>query len=754
MKLFKRIIRKIAPLAASALMLGSTIGFAAAADLATFPQPYVSSAGVADVAIVIGADAAAQDTIAATDIQSSLVVPTGAGTTTTVSGGEVKDIPLGYNLNDNNYGWSSAITDSDVPSLFDDNVHIAIGDVSDDYAVHEEVVFANGLAIRTGLNLTTPSDDYKDKPFLALDQKAITYRYVFDESVKKGNYLSNASTDEPVTLDILGKHVEITAADKTNGDDLTALVGDKFTLAEGESKDVGGKTVTLLQVGSDGSINVDVDGESKIVGSGNTKTIGGLRVKNHARIYSTATGAVGRATIIAGSKTSDTFNSGDEFIGEDEDDPDWIWQLSNLNGADDSGKPKINVTWDQVWTDSDEVLYEGDSLTLPGGYVTIKLDGLTEGVWRDFVIKSTSTELRNSTGGNDGGGEEWNTSSQKVLMIEALNSDQNGFKLPSSGVASSCAGKETDKIFLYGYKNNDNKGAHKANVSVYWWDHDNPGKSPKWCGTVGNSSANKMTVTVQHEDATFNLDIAIPAGNTFSNAKIEGQVRLVLGRGEQQYVNLTINTTANGFEYGFGTKDGNAQSGDVRVAGSMGPGYKDVGTWEDNTLTVDGLKIYDPDEWGDSNKFKFGIPRDENTDFRANVEVYGPGATTTTTGTQFTKAPSATFLDTQIDTVKDRNIISVGGSAVNRVSAKILGLTYPTYGGDQAWQDATGVTGEGQALIKVFDSPYTTGKVAMIVAGWTGVDTQRAGKAIYKRVPKLEGQEMLLSTVTETATKL
>ena len=281
--------------------------------------------------------------------------------------------------------------------------------------------------------------------------------------------------------------------------------------------------------------------------------------------------------------------------------------------------------------------------------------------------------------------------------------------MPSSGVATACQGKETDKIYIYGYKT-------KTNFTVFWYDHDNPGKSPKWC--FSTDSATTQTVTLQNDDSTFNLDIL--NASAMDTANTEAQLKLVLGRGEQQYINITANTTANGFEYGVGTKDGDSQSGDIRVVGSMGGGHKDIGTWEENTLTVDGIKIYDPDEMLDSNKFKFGIPTDENTDFRANVQIYGEGATVTTTGTQFTKAPQGVLVvDTEVATVKGKNIIAIGGSAVNKVSAELLGLTYPTYGGDQAWKDATGVTGEGQAIIKTLTSPYSTDKVAMLVAGYS-----------------------------------
>ncbi|MEM2478603.1 MAG: hypothetical protein QXJ92_00150, partial [Candidatus Pacearchaeota archaeon] len=45
--------------------------------------------------------------------------------------------------------------------------------------------------------------------------------------------------------------------------------------------------------------------------------------------------------------------------------------------------------------------------------------------------------------------------------------------------------------------------------------------------------------------------------------------------------------------------------------------------------------------------------------------------------------------------LKAKNLIIIGGTAVNRVAAEALDLPYPTYGSSEAWQTATGVTGEG-----------------------------------------------------------
>ena len=60
--------KKIASVLASAVMLSSTIGFAAAAS---YPTPFVES-GTADVAVIWGGNAAISDLTAAIDLQSDL----------------------------------------------------------------------------------------------------------------------------------------------------------------------------------------------------------------------------------------------------------------------------------------------------------------------------------------------------------------------------------------------------------------------------------------------------------------------------------------------------------------------------------------------------------------------------------------------------------------------------------------------------------------------------------------------------------
>ena len=77
-------LKKIAPIAVSALMIGMTAAGAVAADLASYPAPFVED-GFADVALVFGENADTTDAIAAFDIGIDLQGKASAGTTTTTA---------------------------------------------------------------------------------------------------------------------------------------------------------------------------------------------------------------------------------------------------------------------------------------------------------------------------------------------------------------------------------------------------------------------------------------------------------------------------------------------------------------------------------------------------------------------------------------------------------------------------------------------------------------------------------------------
>ena len=79
--------------------------------------------------------------------------------------------------------------------------------------------------------------------------------------------------------------------------------------------------------------------------------------------------------------------------------------------------------------------------------------------------------------------------------------------------------------------------------------------------------------------------------------------------------------------------------------------------------------------------------------------------------------------DSDVNSVKDKNLVVVGGSCVNSVAANVLGVTYPTCGADFTAKTSVGA---GQYLVKAIASPYNAAKTAVLVAGYEAADTKNA----------------------------
>ena len=79
--------------------------------------------------------------------------------------------------------------------------------------------------------------------------------------------------------------------------------------------------------------------------------------------------------------------------------------------------------------------------------------------------------------------------------------------------------------------------------------------------------------------------------------------------------------------------------------------------------------------------------------------------------------------DTEVSSVQSKNLIVVGGTCINSVAASVLGGAYCGSG----FTDNTGV-GSGEFLIESVADAYTTGKIALVVAGYEVADTVNAAK--------------------------
>ena len=233
--------KKIASVLASALMIGSTIGLAAAAN---YPAPFVTG-GSPDVAIVYGSHpAATADLVAVTRISDNLnsqitTTTTTTTTNTTVSGGD--SVLLAKNTDKVNLGntasgvFGTSVDDDDLEVLLADGIYM--NDENTEYDYEQKVHIGD-----EPWKLTYFADsDYKDKlPTVGINmtssQKVLNYTLSFLDQPESDIVSSEYADFETTTLRIMGRDYFILDADNSTTVKFTLL--DSATtgfVAEGET---------------------------------------------------------------------------------------------------------------------------------------------------------------------------------------------------------------------------------------------------------------------------------------------------------------------------------------------------------------------------------------------------------------------------------------------------------------------------------------------------------------------------------------
>ncbi len=128
----------------------------------------------------------------------------------------------------------------------------------------------------------------------------------------------------------------------------------------------------------------------------------------------------------------------------------------------------------------------------------------------------------------------------------------------------------------------------------------------------------------------------------------------------------------------------------------------------------------------------------------ANDATVTAGTAGTSTTTQL---GDVLVKDSEVTSVSSKNLVVVGGSCINSVAAKLVGGAYC----GPMWTEKTGV-GSGQFLIQSFGDAYTTGKVALLVAGYDVADTANAGKYLRTQTVKTDASTKYLGTSATSAT--
>lgn len=601
------------------------------------------------------------------------------------------------------------------------------------------------MSVETGL--TTTDDDYKDKVVMEANTDSIKYYYRFDETIQ----VNKTKSSDALDIKFLGKSLKITSIDSATK--FTANVGAEYYLGIGDSVEVNGKEVKLVDVGSGGNVIVTIAGVQDVISADTTKTINGLEVKNDDTFY-TDTKAERSAWLVVGSDATESYSDGDPYVGEDEDDPIWIWDIGNLNSntattvsnavtaeinATNSG-PAFGVELDHNYRDgSDESAIEiGGCIDLPNNYVSICLDSLN--VADDDYMDLTFELLEGIDLTSDS--RVTGLSNANVLHVKSGKTD--GIKLLSgNGLTNITTNKETNELWL-------------TTNEMFYYDKDLKKKA-----FAGNATDGVGFAEIQFEDTkSTNLILNRTFGTTLpvtSESDLYGigvnrtwslNIESLGDTTDDLRANIdtirTFWTNASRNINSLGASKSSEEAGEVawliRVSNGVSNGTN-LGTKDENHRTRYGVVVKDPKSAGASDNVQFKIPSDQ---VQANVVVKGlsvaGGSTSASSGSAlatYDLAPSG-MLDTQVTTPANYNLILVGGPAVNKLSAQFLGVTYPAYG------EASGLK-SGEALLSLKDNGD---KVALIVAGWAGEDTQRAATVLknyeaYKS--KLMGSEVKVS---------
>ena len=259
--------KKIASVLASAIMLSSTIGFAAAAS---YPEPFVSG-GTADAAVVYGAAAAISDLTSAIDLQEGLqaLVTSTSSTGASTSGGDSQSLATGSRklyYADAMNAARTALTSTEMGDVLADGTFTDLTGTAYDYTQTIKVGDVTSVFGSSGGDLGDPKlyINVRTAP-----NTAVLYNYTL--SLTKNLNVSDATNVQGQKIKIFGIDYVI-GASSTNTTLYLYGAGNTITVAGGESQtvDIGGTehTVELISTDSATQGKVSVDGITKTVTKG------------------------------------------------------------------------------------------------------------------------------------------------------------------------------------------------------------------------------------------------------------------------------------------------------------------------------------------------------------------------------------------------------------------------------------------------------------------------------------------------------
>lgn len=732
----KNIFRKAMTIVASTAMIGATVGVAAAAS---YPEPFTSN-----TAVVTGASAAPSDNVAAAGIVSDLNAASAGssvGTTTVSTDGDsykFEKTSTKFHLGDTITGVvSSDLDEDDLPELLMDGVYV--DDDNDEFDFTQKIAMA-----ASQLTMFEDNDYAEDEPTvgfrLASGATVLTYTLEFTEE---------PSVDDLETTDItmMGKTYYVLDRTPTS---LTLLDSATDTvLSEGETATVtaGGKTYTVsINFVSDTEAKLTINGEnSNSLAEGETyKLSDGSYVGVKDILYSSKDSGVSKVEFsIGGGKL--LLTSGSEVELNEEDIDGVTATITNTTTLS-----SIALAWT---VDEDSFVTPSSTLTMPGfETVTLAFEGLdypaeeeinfevdSDNAYLDnFPLKSTEADIYLLY--TDGTSYTVIGKDSTSQLRTGLNSIIFDGDTDDYFVASWSDGSDSES-YLMRASNWDNTDAEQVDFEYLsdgsWIDAKTARESADTFEIgnveliVGDVWETNKTVNITRGNSNVNFNMLYSAEGLRVRLPVSSLTTTGIG-----YINVTNSSQATSFivETMEEDEDGDVAQGDgINVTYSLNSEsvkQPTVSTYASSNADATATEIGETDVFrdftysalateilhdkSDTNQYTVQLVY-HGDEVAASVYVTSPGAVTSTGG----ESGVMSITDAEVSTkASGKNLIVVGGSAINTVAADLLGGAYK---GDQFTSMTT--VGDGEFLIQSFD---WSGKTALLVAGYNAADTTKA----------------------------
>ncbi len=771
----RKALKSLVALGTGATLVGATVLSAlAAASLSTYPAPFIKD-GKFDALIVVGANAASIDTLGAIDIATSLqaantvtkTVP-GTGATVTVEGDAFR-LDSGSDALEKGESiaavGTTTLTDANLDALSGGKIVNAKGT-----ATYQESISVNAATVDFAID----PDDTTDTPawYLVLASGAVAYEYkvTFIGGLESDIVTGVLDDIEDKSITLLGKTYNIINADGTGaGVTLDLMAGSaKDTIAVGETKtySVGDKDyeVTLTYAESNKakftvngvSTNLITAGDTDVLSDGTELGlsevlyqpyaggiqsaefyIGATKIRLADTDISAGVGSdvvVGSNTVgdvtttIGGTNTSNTVKINTITLTWTTDEDYYIPVNGKLSGKakDDEMFLNFDVEFKGIQEDSDKDTIE----LVPSGDDEYKLKFTNkEGNVLSVPIADTDTlDLRrgdelhdllvaegvmNATGYAPASLIDKNdyfvvssVASKNTYLLKYKGLDMDEGELTFDEVGSG-----TEITVAYTFTNNATKigDLTLGGTDYRVYTSVNVDDNPILVDFDGDTVVNEATTPVWY--TKYGARITSTSISTFTvEAEAGGDVVGTAAPTDKILVTIT-NSTVDNVDAGVSLNISLETIGD-------GNNQEDYSVW--------GTRVYKTYSESGPDKFTFTYP-DDQTEM---LVYYTSGATTSTStsgGTTYQEvvpiSVDAAVLDTEVADFSAQNLIIVGGPCVNAAAADVMGSPDVC---------TTGFV-EGKAMIKLYER--ANGKIALLVAGYSGMDTRRASRAVaeYKK---------------------